>query len=274
MSGTLTSNPSGGFWRQRDLWWQFTVRTVEQRHRGSHLGIVWAVLNPLLMLAIYFVVFGKIFGGKLSPRPDETSVDFALAIFLGLTLFQLFAETLSATPGIIVNNPNLVKKVVFPLEILPLAHLGAFWFNTLINLGLLLLGAVFFGQGVSIAGLVWLPVILAPLVLLSIGAGWLFAALGVFFRDISQAMPFFSQILLYSSLVFIPLSKVQAYPWLYLILKWNPLLQTIALARSALLWDLPVSLDALAYTYAAGLAAFFFGRWAFMKLKPSFADVL
>lgn len=264
--------PTAGFARRRDLWWQFTVRTVEQRHRGSHLGLVWALLNPVLMLALYFTVFGFILGGNLGGLPDETPTDYALAIFLGLILYQLLAETFVASPGMIVNNPSLVKKVVFPLDILPLAHLGAIWFNTFISLGLLLLGAAIFGRGLTVAGLLWLPVILAPLALLSIGFGWLFAALGVFFRDITQAMPFFTQILLYISLVFFPVAKVP--PGLMLLLKWNPLLHTITLARSAVLWNHPLNLKHLAYTYVIGVAAFIFGRWVFQKLKPTFADVL
>ena len=265
-------SPAAGFARRRDLWWQFTVRTVQQRHRGSHLGLLWALLNPVLMLALYFTVFGFILGGNLGALPDETPTDFALAIFLGLILYQLVAETLVVAPSMIVNNPNMVKKVVFPLEILPLAHLGAIWFNTLISLTLLLAGAAIFGRGLTLTGLLWLPVILAPLALLSIGVGWLFSALGVFFRDFTQAMPFFTQILLYVSLVFFPVGKVPAA--LMLFLKWNPLLHTIQLARSAVLWELPLNLRHLAYTYAVGGAFFLIGRWAFQKLKPTFADVL
>jgi membrane-associated protease RseP (regulator of RpoE activity) len=98
--------------RKRDLWWQFTIRTVELRHRGSYLGIVWAVLTPLLMLGLYYVVFGQIFGGSFGVLPDETRTDYALAFFLGLILHQVTSETLSLAPGIILANPNLVKKVV------------------------------------------------------------------------------------------------------------------------------------------------------------------
>lgn len=272
VSGSHSSLLSHGFARRRDLWWQFTVRTIEQRHRGSHLGLIWAGLNPLLMLGLYFVVFSVIFGGSLGVLRDETPTDFALAIFLGLILYQLLAETLSATPNIVVGNPNMVKKVVFPLEILPMAHLGAIWFNASISLGLLLVGSTVFGRGVSVAGILWLPVVLAPLLLLTIGLAWLFSALGVFFRDISQAMPFLTQILLYASAVFYPVAKIPEGLWL--ILKWNPLLHTISLARATVLWDQPINPLHLVYTYVIGIAAFCFGRWAFSKLKPTFADVL
>ncbi len=208
MSAPSMATPFHDLARKRDLWWQFTIRTVELRHRGSYLGIVWAVLTPLLMLGLYYVVFGQIFGGSFGVLPDETRTDYALAFFLGLILHQVTSETLSLAPGIILANPNLVKKVVFPLDLLPLAQLGASWFNLLISITLMVLGAVALGRGVTIAGLVWLPVILLPLLLLTAGLGWLFAALGVFFRDLGQIMPFVGQVVLYASAVVYPIAKI------------------------------------------------------------------
>jgi lipopolysaccharide transport system permease protein len=262
------------FARKRNLWWQFTVRAVELRHRGSYLGTIWTVLNPLLMLALYAIVFGKIFRGGFHVLPDETSVDFVLALFLGLILYQLVAETLNISPIVIVTNPNMVKKVVFPLNLLPLAQLGAAWFHVLISLALMLLGAAFVGRGLN-AGVLWLPVILLPLVLLSIGFSWLLAALGVFFRDLTQVMPFVAQIVLYASAIVYPQQRIfSATPLLWAILRWNPLLHTVQLARDAVLWNEPLNFKHLGYTYVSGLAVFFFGRWVFKKLQPAFADVI
>ncbi len=260
--------------RKRDLWWQFTVRAVEVKHRGSHLGIVWAVLNPLLLLTLYYVVFGVIFGGSFGMLPQETSRDFVLAMFLGLVLFTLFAETINISPTLIVANPNLVKKVVFPLEILPLAQVGASWFHLGIGLVLLLVGAVTAGRGVSLEAL-WLPVILVPLLLMSIGLAWLLAALGVFFRDLVQVMPFVSQILLYSSAVVYPQQRIlHGPPILWAILRWNPILHTVELARDAVLWDRALNFKHLAYTYVCGIVIYLAGRTVFRKLQPAFADVI
>jgi lipopolysaccharide transport system permease protein len=266
------ASPFADLARKRDLWWQFTVRTVELRHRGSYLGIVWAGLAPLLMLALYFVVFGLIFQSTFGVLENETHVDYALAFFLGLILYQLVAETMSLAPTVILSNPNLVKKVVFPLDVLPIAQLGASWFNLAVSLTLMLLGAVLFGRGVAWSGLAWLPVILFPLLLLTAGLSWLFAALGVFFRDLGQAMPFITQIILYASAVVYPVAKIPVAIWA--ILKWNPVLHSVALARDALLWDRPLNLTYLGYTYVAGLAVFLVGRWVFGKLQPAFADVI
>jgi len=261
-----------GIARKRDLWWQFTVRAVESRYRGSYLGILWAVINPMLMLSVYFVVFGLIFGGHFRDPKVESLKDYAMAMFLGLTLYQLLAETLGASPLLIIGNSNLVKKVVFPLEILPLAQAGGLWFNLAIGLVLALGGWLVIGNSLSLSGLLWLPVILAPLLMLSAGLAWLFAALGVFYRDLAQAMPFVAQIIMYSSAVFYPVTRITGGLWM--ILKWNPFLQTVVLAREVVLWDLPVNLKALGYTYAAGLASMAVGRWVFLKLRPAFADVI
>jgi lipopolysaccharide transport system permease protein len=141
-----------------------------------------------------------------------------------------------------------------------------------IGLVLALGGSLIFGSGLSLAGLAWLPVILVPLLMLSAGLAWLFAALGVFFRDLAQAMPFVAQVILYSSAVFYPLSRIP--PGIWAILKWNPFLQTVVLAREVVLWGMPVNVPWLGYTYAAGFAVLLAGRWVFQKLRPAFADVI
>ncbi len=147
LKGAKTS--LSGIVRKRDLWWQFAVRAVEARYRGSYLGILWSVLNPVLMLGIYYVVFGVIFSGHFRNPATETRADYAMAMFLGLTLYMLVADTLGTGPLLIVSNANLVKKVVFPLEILPLATAGSLWFQHLaIGLVLALGGAAIFGSGV------------------------------------------------------------------------------------------------------------------------------
>jgi lipopolysaccharide transport system permease protein len=273
MSTPGHSSPLADLARKRDLWWQFTVRTVESRYRGSYLGIVWSVFNPLLMLGVFYTVFGVIFAGHFGVLKNENSVDFAMAMFLGLTLFQLVADTMGTAPLSVISNPNLVKKVVFPLEILPLSQVGGLWFNLLIGLILVLGGSIVFGRGFTLAGLAWLPVIVLPLLMLSAGLGWLLAALGVFFRDLAQATPFIAQVILYSSAVFYPLSRITS-PAVWSVLKWNPFLHTVVLAREVVLWGLPMSYEKLGYTYAFGAATLLLGRWVFSKLQPAFADVL
>lgn len=278
MTETVPANrrPSllADFARKRGLWWQFTVRTVEMRHRGSYLGMLWSVLNPLLMLGLYMVVFGFIFSSRFGVLPDETPVDFALALFLGLILYNVMGETFGIGPTVIVAYPNLVKKVVFPLDVLPLAQIGASWFHFFVSLVLLLAGTLIMGRSLTLTGLLWLPAVLLPHLLLTAGLCWFLAALGVFFRDINQLIQFLSQVILWSSAVFYPLSRIRGAPAFWAVLKWNPFLQTVQLARDALLWHQPINLSSLGYTYAVGTAVFLAGGWFFKKMQPAFADVI
>jgi lipopolysaccharide transport system permease protein len=272
MSANRNVAPVAGLARKRDLWWQFTVRAVQSRYRGSYFGMLWSIFNPMLMLSIYFVVFGIIFGGHFRDPKVESLKDYAMAMFLGLTFFQLLADSLGASPLLITSNVNLVKKVVFPLDVLPLAQAGGLWFNLAIGLVLALGGWLLIGERLTVTGLLWLPVILLPLLMISVGLAWLLSALGVFFRDLAQAMPFVAQVIMYSSAVFYPVSRIDAGLWVFF--RWNPFLQTVVLARDVVLWDHPVNLRALGYTYFAGLVVLLGGWWTFQKLRPAFADVI
>ena len=136
-------------YQNRGLLWQFLLRNVRQRHRGSILGSLWLVLNPLLMLSLYVFVFGIVFGGRFTDSPSESTLDYALGVFLGLCVMNLVSGTIGSSPTIIVSQPNFVKKVVFPLDVLPIAHIGAMSYDLLIGLALCLSGVCFFGSGFS-----------------------------------------------------------------------------------------------------------------------------
>jgi lipopolysaccharide transport system permease protein len=258
-------------WRHRGLLLQFTERAINVRHRGSMLGFVWAVLNPLLMLGLYTFIFGVVFSGRFDVLPDETPLDYAFTIFLGLIFFHLIAETLAASPSLVATNPNFVKKVVFPLEILPASAVGASLFHFGISLVLFFLGALVLGHQFSATAL-WLPVIILPIVLLALGLAWALSALGVFLRDLQQLVGFVNLVLLYASCVFFPTAKVPAEVWA--ILRFNPLLQTVDLARETVLWGHDPALLRLAYTYAAGALVFGGGYLIFRVTRPAFADVV
>jgi lipopolysaccharide transport system permease protein len=254
----------------RSLVWQFTLRNVELRHKGSHLGLVWSFLSPLLLLALYVFVFGFIFDGSFD-RPGETRIEYALGIFLGLSLFHFLGETIGQSPSLITANPNFVKKVVFPLHVLPAAAVGASVIHLAISLVLILLGITFAGPGLT-AGVLWLPVILLPLFLLALGLAWFISALGVFLRDIAQITQFVSIALMFSSAVFYPVSKIPEAAWT--ILRFNPLLLAVELSRDAILWHETLNFRHLGFLYAVGLGSFVVGLTVFRRLKAAFADVL
>jgi lipopolysaccharide transport system permease protein len=270
-SAMQISSSVGDLWRHRELLWQFTVRSIEVRHKGSHLGLIWSVLNPLLMLSLYVFIFGYVFGGKFGVLPKETPIDFALGMLIGLAIFQLLAEVIGISPLTIVMQPNFVKKVVFPLEVLPVANVGASVFHFLISLTLVALGIALLGSGLTWSSL-WLPIIVFPVVLLSIGLAWLISSLGVFFRDIGQVTQFLTQVLMFASAVFYPPSKLPRVAWQFL--RFNPVLLAIEQARSVVLWHQPLNLHHLGFLYLSGLAVFGLGHTVFSRLKPAFADVL
>lgn len=267
-------NPFGfvtDLWRHRDLLRQFTMRNFQLTLRGSHLGLVWSFLNPLLVLGLYVFVFGFIFGGHFGVVPNETKWDYALGMLIALTLFNLLAEVIAVAPTIITASPNFVKKVVFPLEILPAAAVGASILRMFISMFLVLIGIAFLGHGLTV-GLLWLPVILLPILLFSVGCAWLISALGVFIQDIAQLVPFVSTALMYASAVFYSAKSVPAAAWV--VLRFNPLLQAIELARKTALWRMPIEWGPLLYLYAASIGFCLVGYTSFRKLKPMFADVV
>jgi lipopolysaccharide transport system permease protein len=265
-----------GLWSRRELIGQFTRRNIEIRHRGSRLGPLWALINPLSMLGLYFVVFGVIYDQRFGVLQNETRYDFSLALFLGLALFHVFSETLTGSPALITANPNFVKKVVFPLEVLPVANMGATAFHLMVSLALVLVGTVV-GRllGIATAGLswhvLWLPVLVFPLLLLSVGLAWTLSALGVFLRDIGQVTAFLATAFLFASAVMYPPSKI---PEELHFLRFSPLFQVIDLARKTVLWHQPMEFDKLAYVYATGSLVFIAGAVFFALLRKSFAEVI
>jgi len=258
-------------WRHRSLLRQFTLRSFELRHRGSYLGFVWSLLNPLLMLSLYVVVFGYIFNGSFRVLAHETKLDYALTIFLGLTIFQFLAEVLALAPSVVVFSPNLVKKVVFPLPVLPASVVGAAGLHLGISLVLALTGIAVLGPGLTTRAL-WLPLILLPMFPLGLGLAWLLGGLGVFLRDINHLVGFFTTVLMYASALFFPISIVPPAVWKFLRL--NPILLTVDLARNATIWDHPLNLHHLAYTWIVAFATCLIGYGCFRRLSPAFADVL
>ena len=253
--------------RHRTLLWQFIQRNVELRHKGSHLGLIWSFLNPLLMLGLYVFVFGKL------KDPNDTKLTYALSIFIGLSLFHFVAEVLGVAPTVIVGSPNFVKKVVFPLEILPVASVGASFVHFLISIGLALIGVALVGPGLG-WDVFWLPIIIAPFLLLTLGVAWGAAAIGVFFRDITQFTGFLTMALMFASAIFYPVSTLKESTTAWNILQFNPLIHAIELSRDVTLRHQPIHFGELGYLYLVGLAAAIAGYWVFHKLRPAFADVL
>jgi lipopolysaccharide transport system permease protein len=250
---------------------QFTLRNFQLTLRGSHLGLVWSFLNPLLILGLYVYVFGYIFRGSFGILHDEKPADYALAIFMGLAFLNFISDSMSAAPNVITGNPNFVKKVIFPLDVLPAATAGAAFLRMLIVLFLTLLGAALWGRGIHM-GWLWLFVLIPPFCLFVLGVTWLFSALGVFMQDLAQLVAFFSIALMYSSAIFYSPSRISPGVWVFM--RFNPLLIVVDLARSAVLWQRALNMRELLYLYVSCTAVAYVGHYFFSRMRPAFADVL
>lgn len=257
-------------WRNRGLVKALVQREVVGRYRGSFIGIVWSFLNPMLMLAVYTFVFSVVFKARWNAG-SESKTEFALVLFAGLIVFNLFAECMNRAPGLILSNVNYVKKVVFPLEILPAVALGSALFHACISVGVWLLAYMVFFGAPDLTVLL-LPLVALPLLLLSIGLSWMLASLGVYLRDVSQFIGLLVTALMFMSPIFFPASALpENYRYLLLL---NPLTPVIEQARDVLYWGkLPDMTVWLACLLGSSLVAWSGFAW-FQKTRKGFADVL
>lgn len=257
-------------WTHRHLASLLIARNVEASFRGSLLGKAWTALVPLLRLAVYTTVLGFILRVKW-PGQHTTPLETALLYFVGLTLYDFFMESVSGAPGLMLDNVNYVKKVVFPLEILPFATLGAALVRLCVTSSIVLIFYLVI-RGIPPLASIAIPLIIAPYALFVLGAVWFLSALGAYVRDLRQLMGVLALVMMYLSPIFFPLAMVPARvrPVFYA----NPLAFVIESVRAALFagqWPNWPAL--LLYTALAWLFAALGYRW-FLRVKPGFADVV
>ena len=258
-------------WRNRQLIFQMTRREIAARYRGSMIGLAWSFINPILMLLVYTFVFSVVFKARWNVGGDESKTDFAIILFAGMIVFNLFAEIINRAPGLVTSNVNYVKKVVFPLEILPGIALGSALFHSLISLFVLLLAQFIFNLTLPWT-IVLFPLVLLPLIFFSMGIAWFLSALGVFVRDVGQITGILTTILMFMSAVFYPLSALPREYQFWLGL--NPLVLIITESRKVLiLGELPDWLTLIVASFISLVIAFA-GYWWFQKVRKGFADVI
>jgi lipopolysaccharide transport system permease protein len=245
-------------------------REIVGRYRGSVLGVLWSFVNPVLMLAIYTFVFSLVFKARWGQGSDD-KYEFALVLFAGLIVYNLFAECISRAPGLILANVNYVKKVIFPLEILPWVALGSALFHAAVSITVLLVFLVVLGHSLTWAALL-LPIVVLPLLLVIMGLSWLLAALGVFIRDVGQFIGMVLTVLLFMSPVFYPASALPEAVRFYLLL--NPLTFIIEQTREILIWGHLPNWTGLGLYFGVALLIAWAGLFCFEKTRKGFADVL
>lgn len=236
------------------------------------MGLLWAFLNPLFMLAIYTFVFSVVFKARWGGGgDDESKAQFAVILFAGLVVHTLFSDVINRAPQLIIGNVNYVKRVVFPLEILPVVQLVAACFNALISVFVLLVAGLLLNSTLPATAILF-PVVLFPLLMLTIGLAWALASLGVYLRDINQTVALITSVLLFLSPVFFPIDSLPAplRPWMQL----NPLTFIIEQSRAVLVWGhSPNWIGLMLYSVVAAVVAWMGFAW-FQKTRQGFSDVL
>ena len=258
-------------WRNRYLIAQMTRRDVVGRYKGSVLGLVWSFLTPILMLVVYTFVFSVVFKARWGTDGDDSKTQFALVLFVGMIVHGLFSEVLNRAPGLILSNVNYVKKVVFPLHVLPVIAMGAALFHASISLIVLLIALVLFNGQLHWTA-IFIPVVLLPLVILTLGIAWILASLGVFLRDVGQTVGIITTVMLFLAPIFYPITALpeEIRPWIMA----NPLTFIIEEARKVLiLGRMPHWAGLGMYTLVATSVAWAGFAW-FQKTRKGFADVL
>lgn len=260
-------------WRHRQLIVEMTKREIIGRYKGSVMGLVWSFLNPVLMLVVYTFFFSVVFKARwqVGGAEPESRGMFAVLLFAGLIVHGLFAEVLNKSPQLMLVNVNYVKKVVFPLEILPFVTLGAAVFHAMVSLLVLLIAFVVLNGHLQWTA-VFLPLVFLPLLLFTFGIAMVLASLGVYLRDVGQTVGIFTTVMLFLSPVFFPVDALpeNLRPWMMA----NPLTFIIEQSRSIVVWGrLPDWIGLAQYMAAATLIAWLGYAW-FQKTRKGFADVL
>lgn len=258
---------SANIWRNRYLLGQLIKRDVLLRYRGAIFGVLWIFLSPLIMLAIFAFIFGQIFQARW-PQQDE-NIPFWLLLYSGLIAFNIFSETVSRSPTSVRGYPSFVKKIIFPVGILPVVPLGAALVHGGFNYMILIAALALVGH--LHAGILLFPLLVTPLILLALGLSWFLAAWGVFLRDLTQIVPVFLQMLLFLSPVFYPISAVPDA--LRPIYQYNPLGTVIETARATVTGQ-PVEWGAWGIALGFCLLAAILGYAFFQHSRDEFADVL
>lgn len=252
-----------------ELLYGLTKREVLGRYRGSFFGLVWSLLAPLLMLGVYTFAFHELLGARWPGV--EGRQGFATMMFAGLIVHGILGESLTRSPAAIAGNPNFVKRVVFPLTILPLTPVFTALFHACLSFLALVAITVAAGNGLAWTA-IFVPLILAPYVVLLCGVSWFMAAIGVYIRDIAQLSSMLSMALLFLSPIFYPASAIPAH--YRSLANLNPITMIVEQVRGALfLGAVPDWTSLLAYALVSLLVAGF-GLWVFRSLRKGFADVV
>lgn len=264
------TGPFGAWLRHRSLTMEMTRRDVLGRYRGASFGLLWSLISPFMMLLVYTLAFGYILKARW-PGTGGATADFAMLLFMGLIVHGFFAECLTRAPGLIAGSPNLVKKIVFPLDILPWTIVLSAFFHAIMNTAVFILLNWLLRGEFHLTIVLW-PLVLLPLMFATLGTVWLLSSLSVFLRDIAQVTGVLATAMLFLSSAIIP---VETLPERYqLVFRLNPLTFIIDQAREVAFWGRMPDWTGLILYLLGALIFAYAGFAVFQKTRRGFADVL
>lgn len=258
-------------WHDRGVIWQFTKRGIASRYRGSILGLLWSFILPLMMLFIYTFVFSIVFKARWNIATDKLPGSFPVVMFAGMMMYNVFQEAVLLSCSSVTSNQNLVKKVVFPVEALPIAQclttfiLSAAWFPLLMASALLVFKEIHWT-------IMFVPIIILPLLFFTIGISFFVSALSVFVRDMQYVASIVLQVLFFMTPVFYPVENVPER--FRIILEFNPLSNMLMQGRQVMLFGEIPDVVIYAKSLLLSLVVLHFGYMWFRTTKKGFADVL
>lgn len=257
-------------WKNKSLVYELTKRDFTGRYKGSVLGIGWSLFNPLLMLAVYTIVFSVVFKARWGIEQDS-KLSFAVVLFSGIIIHTFFSECINRAPSVILTNPSFVKKVVFPIEILPIVALCSALLHFAISFFVLVIFCFISGTKIHF-GVLLLPIIIFPLILMALGSSWILASVGVYIRDIAQGIAMISTVLLFMAPIFYPITALP--PEYQSYLKFNPITLPVNQLREVMLYGMTINWLDWLIAFSVGVFVCMFGYWWFQFTKKGFADVI
>ncbi|WP_436873650.1 ABC transporter permease [Kosakonia sacchari] len=247
-----------------------TKRDIISKYKGSLFGFFWSIITPLMLLLVYSFVFGTIFKSRWAGM-DDSKANFAIVLFIGMLTYNIFSDSISRSPWLISGNANYVKKVIFPITILPIVNVLSAIYNFAMGFIAWLIIVLILGGTLHLT-VILLPVAVMPVILMSLGGSWLFSALGVYFKDVGQFISVFVMILMFSCPIFYPITAVpEKYQFIFHL---NPIAMTIEMVRDITIFGRIPSISTYANVFITSLLIASVGLLFFKKCRGGFSDVL
>lgn len=262
-------SPFSVFLQNRKLIFSLSRRNVQQRYQGSFLGLLWSVLTPIIMLVIYTFIFSVVFKSKWGGSSDK--YQFAMLLFSGLIVFNLFSDIVSSSSSLIVSYSNYVTKVIFPVEILPWVITLSSLFNFMISFVIWLIFYIAL-IGIPSLSILLIPIVMIPFCLFCCGLSYIISSLGVYLRDINQLTSLIITALMFMTPIFYPISALPEQYRSYMY--WNPVTNVIEMFRDVAIYDIRIQTYYYLTYFLSSLCVYLIGFWVFKKLRKGFSDVL